>query len=546
MTDEGEKFRFRRDMKIGTRAAENDNLLHDAFHDTGALTLLTDTEEPESLIVGRTGSGKSALLLHLERERPKNVIRINPKATSLQYLSNATALPELEEIGVNLSLFYHKLWQHVIIVELLREHFDIKNAEKQKNWLASFIPQLTGRDQAKADALEYIGEWDDSFFAKPEERVKQVTRTLEERIETSLGVEISSLVNGTVSGEASDRTVVEELREESQDIVQDIQIKRLEDMKRLAQEEILDDRQKPYYILIDDLDKKWVERPFAYDLINTLLDVASDFAKMRNIKLLIALRQNIIRRIHEEHRDPGRQRIKDNDLFLQVEWNEKDLEEMMDKRVRALVKGFYGGELGLDQIMPDRRMGGKRPVDYILERTLMRPRDFITYLNLCIREGVNRNSINWSIIQSVEGEYSRTKVKALEDEWEVNYPGLHELIEAFKGMKDGFRPEAEYVNQARLGTAAERWKEMDRDTYLGRLGHLIGSSQVSWREALERAVEVLYRVGVVGVKITSGHEVSYVHDEPTLLEFGLQDDSIVHFHPATYEALGVRNGKEAV
>lgn len=540
----GEEFRFRQDMKVGTPAAETDNLLKEAFYDTGDLEAISDTSEPESVIVGRTGSGKSALLMQLEQDRPGTTIRINPKATSLQYLAHSTVLPKLQEIGVNLSLFYHKLWQHIIIVELLREHYDIKSEEKQDNWLTSIMSRLGRQDASKAKALEYIGEWDNKFFAEPEERVKRVTHTFEDRVKATLEGKAAAFIEGNLASELSEGAELEEkVRTKSQNVVQKIQIKRLEDMKSLVEEEVLDDPQRPYYILVDDLDKYWINEEFVYDLIRTLLDVASDFAKMDNIKLVIALRRNIVRRIHEEHREPGRQRVKDNALFVEVSWEHNELEGMMDKRVRTLVKGYYGGDVSLDEIVPDHRIQGKRALDYMLERTLKRPRDFISYMNLCIREGVNRGSITWSIIRSVEGEYSRRRVKAVEDEWEENYPGLHDLIEVFVGMEDGFR--VEDVDQVKLTTASQRWKQETEESYLGGLAHTIGSSQAGWDEIVGSAVKVLFRVGLVGVRISSGSDIEYVYDAPNLLEFGLREDSIVYFHPATYVALGIRNGEEA-
>src|SRR5689334_20669901 len=98
-------FAFRKGVTVGNIEAELDGYLREAFIDRGDLGILQDTRSPKSIVVGRTGAGKSALLLQLEHSR-EHVIRIRPDALSLQYLSNSTILPNLAKIGIRLDLFY--------------------------------------------------------------------------------------------------------------------------------------------------------------------------------------------------------------------------------------------------------------------------------------------------------------------------------------------------------------------------------------------------------------------------------------------------------
>src|SRR2546427_429192 len=98
-------FRFKKGMSVGNIAAEFDRLLEAVFVDTGDLGVLSDTTSPKSIVVGRTGAGKTALLMRLE-EASEHPLRIKPTTLSLQYLSNTTILPNLAKLGVNLDVFY--------------------------------------------------------------------------------------------------------------------------------------------------------------------------------------------------------------------------------------------------------------------------------------------------------------------------------------------------------------------------------------------------------------------------------------------------------
>ncbi len=87
--DIGVSFRFKKNDRIGEAAAEvDDKFLFDCFVDTGDLEILRDCTAPQRIIVGRTGSGKSALLRTLEAKE-EHVITLAPEQLALSYLSNS-------------------------------------------------------------------------------------------------------------------------------------------------------------------------------------------------------------------------------------------------------------------------------------------------------------------------------------------------------------------------------------------------------------------------------------------------------------------------
>jgi type IV secretory pathway VirB4 component len=87
-------FRFKSLDNIGVAAAEDDtDFLHDCFVDIGDLAVLANCQDPRSIIVGRTGSGKTALLERLLRSEER-AIQIRPESLALSYISNSTILIE--------------------------------------------------------------------------------------------------------------------------------------------------------------------------------------------------------------------------------------------------------------------------------------------------------------------------------------------------------------------------------------------------------------------------------------------------------------------
>src|SRR4051812_9132915 len=117
-----EKFRFRKLDKIGVAAAEEDKeTLRECFIETGALDALRELENPARIVVGGTGSGKSALLIRLG-EMEQRVIAVPPESLALSYITNSTILAFLSQLGVKLDIFYKLLWRHVFVVEILKAH----------------------------------------------------------------------------------------------------------------------------------------------------------------------------------------------------------------------------------------------------------------------------------------------------------------------------------------------------------------------------------------------------------------------------------------
>jgi hypothetical protein len=114
-------------VSIGEPAAEEDGrYLARCFVEHPMVDALTNVESPQSLLVGRTGTGKSAILLHIE-EAYEGVTRIDPRDMAFHYIGNSAIINYLEDAGANLDTLYEYLWMHIITLHIARQYLSARS-----------------------------------------------------------------------------------------------------------------------------------------------------------------------------------------------------------------------------------------------------------------------------------------------------------------------------------------------------------------------------------------------------------------------------------
>src|SRR5579859_3013891 len=286
MATQPPRFKFRRDATIGAADAETDHdFLSECFVDTGDLEALRNCSSPRRIVVGRTGSGKTALLLAL-KDREEHVIPIAPEVLSLDYITNSTVLRFFEDLGVKLDLFYTLLWRHVFTVELIRHKFRIRNETGKSDFL-QWLREALNRDRAKEKALQYLESWGSRFWEETEYRIKEFTTKLEEDLTAAVGTQFGGM---GIAGRAATHLTEEQKREvvqRAQHVVSRVQIKDLSEVMRLLEEDIFDDPKKRYYIVLDRLDENWVDEKIRYKLLRALLESVRAFQQVRCVKIIV-------------------------------------------------------------------------------------------------------------------------------------------------------------------------------------------------------------------------------------------------------------------
>ncbi len=187
-------FKLRHDWSIGAIAAEeDDHFLEQCFVDSGFLSRLIDTGNTASILLGRTGIGKSALLKEVHDRNIENSIEIDPEEFSIRYISNSNVISFFESIGVNLDIAYQMLWKHVLCVELIKLKYNVRSKE-QSNSIFDKLRRKFDSDPIKQQALDYLSEWGEKdFWQTTEKRVKELTERLEAKLSAELQAEFPAL-----------------------------------------------------------------------------------------------------------------------------------------------------------------------------------------------------------------------------------------------------------------------------------------------------------------------------------------------------------------
>lgn len=426
-------------FNLGRPAAEEDPLLERAFYSNPDYETIASQREPSMFVVGRTGSGKSAIFEHLQREYQGKVIRLNPENLALPYLTNLDVIRQLTDLGVHLEPFFRALWKHVILVEVLRHRYRVTSEESKWRMIEELKKKLKD-DAGRSRALDYLNEFGDKFWCDTHERVMQIAEMFRERVESQRGGEFNLPLPLGSMGLRGNRTVgsdhsIEahsELTSKYQRIVGEAQLPRLNEMIVVLNDTILESSQNFTYLLIDDLDKDWVESTHRIRLIRCLLDAVIDMSRVRYLKVVVALRTNIFRQLDYGSQQFGHQEEKILGMMLPLRWTKADLRALVEHRVEAASTHYrLSPPLTAQGLLPNPRGRGDA-LDYILERTMLRPRDVIMYLNAAVRVAGEPRRLTWDQIRGAELEYSKDRFNALRDEWRDPYLDIDKVLETFR------------------------------------------------------------------------------------------------------------------
>lgn len=542
------QFVFRSNQTIGAAAAEQDEqYLSQCFVDTGMLSILLDCEDHRCILVGRTGAGKSALIARI-REEGEHVISINPDSLSLAYISNSTVISFFSEAGINLTLFYRLLWRHIFVVEILRERFGIDSEQRKQSFLGNIWNSIV-RNKKHEMALDYLKEWGDSFWRETDYRVREVTNKLEKDLQSAVKAAVPDIGSLDFS---SVKRLTEEQKEEvinrGQEVVSKVQIKELTAIMDFLNESLLTDRKKKYYIVIDKLDEDWVENKLRFRLIRELIETSIQFTRIQNVKVIVALRSDLLDRVYRFTRDTGFQEEKYRSSSLDLTWSKSQLIDVLDRRIDKLVKNQYTKQRVthkelLRSITVNKQ---KKPtIDYMIERTLSRPRDLIQFFNECITQSDGKPMVDVNALLAAEGSYSRERFRALVDEWIGVYPNLAISAQILKKQKPSFQIRSlsltdieEHCLQSATSLDAQEGNDLTEM-------NMVLEGRMKPEEYRKKLFLVLYKVGLVGLQTNDTMPISWSYlGGQSISDAEIEDDSRVYIQLTFWRHFGISNQRD--
>lgn len=397
------------------------------------------------------------------------------------------------------------------------------------------------RDKKHAEVLGYLETWGKSFWEDTDYRIHELTSKLEAELRDSIGAKLPGL-SGQISGAL--RLTKEEKAEianRAQTVINNVQIRQLSQILDWL-EAVLDDPQKRYYVVIDRLDENWIEDKLRYRLIRALIETARDFRKVHNAKIIIALRLDLLERVFRLTRDTGFQEEKYESLYLPISWSRERLTEVLDARIDFLVKQRYTKHQVRHQDIFPKAVFGKQPtIKYILDRTLLRPRDVLQFVNYCIDQAVDHPAITQAMIKEAEGIYSRSRLRSLADEWNTDYPNLLQFVDILKNRPSGFAVSDISENECAALCLELVVQGFETSDILSESANQVVDCVVTSSVFRALLVAILYRVGLIGLKLESYEPVVWTMDgRRSISQAEVEPKTRISIHQCFWRTLGIK------
>lgn len=471
-------------LDLGDTAAENEiSGLDDYFVETGQY--LQARQGHARLVVGRKGSGKTAIFYALRNPligTPSRLV-MDLRPEGFQFIK----LRELVLDQLGLGLQEHTMaafWHFLLLTELAHK---ILVADRP---FAERDPQRAARFREVERIYKSLNPNFEADFSQ--RLLLEVDRVAERfgQLEDGVGPDLTEKIF------TGDTPVLE-------DAV----------VTYLAEKE-------ETWLLIDNLDKSWPthgSNDADILIVRSLLEAARKLQRRMEdrgveFRCLVFLRTDIYEHLLRTTPDKGK------DTAIALDWEDAAMfEEVLLRRVESSTE-LHGDFREVWPELSDSLVGVQDTFDYLVDRTLMRPRDLLMFMRRCIDVAINRGhpKIEVEDILTAEASYSEDMLLWMAYEIGDTHPKWQNVLYAFQGSRPTLSP----ADVAGILLAA------DVD------GADIGTVQ-----------ELLLRFGFLGVSAPGFPEPKFSHtvhfNMHRLLDPLDRGEGMLVIHPAFLAALGI-------
>lgn len=427
-------------IDLGDVAAENEILgLRDYFLPTGPSS---QAEKGHArLVIGRKGSGKTAIFYRVrdsvQRGRQRLVMEMKPEGDQFIRFKETV----LDRLGQGLQ--EHTLvafWQYLITSEIAR------SALRKDERFATMDPLTYERYSALAQAYGPQDPGEELDFAQRLNwQLDRVTRQLGSMDVQLIGPRLTQIL---YSGEQRQ-------------------------LSRAVREYI--SSREAVWLLVDNLDKGWPIKGasdkdilIARALLEAARKIQNDFADSDvDFNCVVFLRSDIYELLRDQTPDKG----KDRPILL--DWDDPQVfEQLIWLRIQSAFPDCTSFEQAWRQLCAPL-VGGQASFDYIVERTLMRPRDLLQFLRHCIDVAVNRGRcrIEEEDVEQAERGYSQDMLIDFAYEIADTHPEYELLPWVFEQASDQL-PVDEVRDRIMQGLAIDSGQADEAIDFLVSLGFL--------------------------------------------------------------------------
>lgn len=482
-------------LRLGAPAAERDEGLESYFVESDAYRRVA--EGSKTIILGNRGAGKSAIfevLAKREESAGTTVIRLAPEDYSYELLSSSM-IEEKKGSWVKTGA-YASAWKYTIYVLVMK---------------AICAKSFRLRRGAASDIYRYVRDHhEDRQMSKLSSLISYLKR-------------IESIKLGSYEA----RVKVRELEK----------LYKLDEINGLLPKvrELL--HEQPVIAIVDELDKGWDASEDAQAFVAGLFQACNSINQLSpNLRVYMSLRQELYDNIPALYDDAQKYR----DIIETISWDETGLRNLISKRIRYATRNSLEGDdedvwnAVYSETLEYRRT---KSFNYIVDRTLYRPREIIQFCNQSIETAVaDRQStpINYSTIGKAEQAYSKDRTLDISAEYRFQYPGLLSIFESFRGL---------VYNMTREQLEYRCLEIITGDVATDAIAH-------SWLENLDpdHLVEVLWRVGFLRARAIGGVKAQRRSGSSYLASHQAGNLSLINInsfqvHPMFRVYLGLREPK---
>jgi len=417
---------------IGKVSAERDDNLSHYFFDNGILASVIAS--PSSfLVLGRKGAGKTAVFKHLTQNPAKYIARedILVPLSLEDYNWRVHKLLESREAAE--SLAFKQSWRFVLLVEAVRAL-----AKRLEETSKSIPKPISG-------AVKLL----EKLFAHPLPGIVQIIgRKLLSLSKLKLPSGGLDLEDGGLDSVEVSAGEVEFSEVEGDGSLQSALSQNIGRIISFLERALDDSKlQGKAFICFDRVDEAWdsVSVGLSKKVIAGLVGAADAITQKFKglIRPIVFLREDIFATLPLNDSNKLRE-----DCGSLLKWEKEGLEKLLLKRINYFANNNDLAAISSINDLFDKKEMRQRlpPFGYLLRRSMMRPRDLISFLHRIIesmREKMNDpfqtdyspgESLEVEAIYDAEPGYSDWLKEEIIDEWGVQYPQIRDQLNAIQNI----------------------------------------------------------------------------------------------------------------
>ncbi len=355
---------FLQSVDLGSTSAENEmRTLENYYLKTDQF--LKSLRGEANIVVGRKGSGKSAIFLQVrDRERNKKgniVLDLKPDGYKLIKFKELI-LSFLEE-----GTFQHTImafWEYVLLLEICYKILE-KDREQHKHDHTLYDPYRALAELYHADGYETEGDFSERMSSLME-KISTEYRSIHGE-KTNVRLDVSNL---------TEMLYCHDVKSLSNQIIEYMS------------------RKEVCWLLFDNIDKGWPTSGLEHEdllIIRALIDATKKIERQFEkgsvtVNTILFLRNDVYELLVKETSDRGKE------ASVLLDWTDPDLlRELVRLRI---ISNNINGDNSFESLWPKiciSHYAGEESSQYLIERSLMRPRFLLNLISQCKSFAVNLN-----------------------------------------------------------------------------------------------------------------------------------------------------------